>query len=334
MLKRLLALLSRDLLAARRDSLMLYIMVVPIILAVVITLAAPGLNDTSVVFAMLEDDEKSHLQFMERYAKVERFESVEQLERRVLKRDEVTGFLLQPDGSYTIIAQGNESEFVIEAARTYNALYELGSTPEETTAQMLDFGLSVPPLKTKLVNMLILMTVMLSGMLIALGIVEEKQSDTISAINVTPVSQNEFILGKSLIGGMTTLLGIVIAVLITGYVTINWVMILLVGFMSMLLSLVIGFLQGLNSDDIIEAAAGVKMLLLPIAGSIAGYEFLSGKWQWTMYWSPFYWSYKANEQILSGSATWPEVLLYAGLVFALSMVIYLLFMPRIRKGLS
>ncbi len=312
---------------------MIYIFAIPLLLALAIQLFAPGLNDTTFTFAMLQSDQADHIAFMERYAKVELFDTQEELERRILKRDEIAGFIPQPDGTYQIILQGNESVATEQMARAFSALYQLEATKAETTAQVLNFGLTVPPVKTKLVNMLILLTIMLSGMLIALGIVEEKQDNTVHAIQVTPVSQNTFILGKSLIGGLVTLGGIVGALLITGYYGVNWAMILLVGLTSMLLSLLVGFLQGLNSNDIIEAAAGVKMLMLPIAGSIAGYEFLSDEWQWTMYWSPFYWAYKANNEILSGSASWGSVLLAVALVCGLSALVYGISIPKIRKGL-
>ncbi len=330
---KLFTLLRRDLISARRDALMIYIFAIPLLLALAIQLFAPGLNDTTFTFAMLQTDQADHIAFMERYAQVELFDTQEELERRILKRDEIAGFLPQPDDTYQIILQGNESVATEQMTKTFSALYQLGATKAETTAEVLDFGLTVPPLKTKLVNMLILLTIMLSGMLIALGIVEEKQDNTVHAIQVTPVSQNTFILGKSLIGGLMTLGGIVGALLITGYYGVNWAMILLVGLTSMLLSLLVGFLQGLNSNDIIEAAAGVKMLMLPIAGSIAGYEFLSDKWQWTMYWSPFYWAYKANNEILSESASWGSVLLAVALVCGLSALVYGISIPKIRKGL-
>ncbi|MFH1383306.1 MAG: ABC transporter permease, partial [Chloroflexota bacterium] len=131
--------------------------------------------------------------------------------------------------SYEIILQGNESEILEEYAVQLNTLYELGATKEETTAQLISFGRTVPPLKTMLVVMLISMTVMLAGMLIAMGIVEEKAENTINAINVTPLSQTGFVIGKSLLGGAAALLGIIGAVLITGFYDINWFMILLVG---------------------------------------------------------------------------------------------------------
>jgi ABC-type multidrug transport system permease subunit len=223
---------------------------------------------------------------------------------------------------------------VEEYAVLLNTLYELGATEEETTAQLISFGRTVPPLKTMLVVMLISMTVMLAGMLIAMSIVEEKAENTINAINVTPVSQTGFVVGKSLLGGTAALLGIIGAVLITGFYDINWFMIVLVGLTSMILSLVIGFLQGLSSGDVIEAASNVKMVMLPIAGSIAGYEFLADKWQWTMYWSPFYWAYKANIMILSRTADWGTVLLSTAMVIGLSLIVYFAALPKLRKGLS
>ena len=333
MIKKIFAIFKRDLLSSRRDAMATYIMVVPLVLAVGITLFAPGLNDTTVKLAMLKSDDIAHIEYMEQFSKVELFSSMDELERRVEKRDDIAA-IAPTDNSYEIILQGNESEIVEEYAVQLNTLYELGATKEETTAQLISFGRTVPPLKAKLVNMLIAMTVMLAGMLIAMGIVEEKAENTINAINVTPISQTGFVIGKSLLGGAAALLGIIGAVLITGFYDINWFMIVLVGLTSMILSLVVGFLQGLSSEDIMEAAGSVKLLFLPIAGSIAVYELVADKWQWTMYWSPFYWAYKANTMILSKTADWGTVLLSTAMVIGLSLIVYLVSIPKIRKGLS
>jgi ABC-2 type transport system permease protein len=333
MIKKLFVILKKDFINARRDAMATYIMVVPLLLAVGITFFAPGLNDTTVKLAMLKSDDSAHIEYMKQFSKVELFDDVDELETRVKKRDDIAA--LAPTGnSYEIILQGNESDIVEDYVTMLNTLYELGATREETTAQLISFGRTVPPLKTMLVNMLILMTIMLAGMLIAISIVEEKANNTISAINVTPISQTAFVVGKSLFGGIFAMLGIIGALLITGYYDINWFMIVLVGITSMVLSLIVGFLQGLSSEDIMEAAGNVKILFLPIAGSIAGYELLADKWQWTMYWSPFYWAYKANTMILSKTADWGTVLLSTGMVIALSLVVYLVSLPKIRKGLS
>ncbi len=319
--------------SSRRDFMATYIMVAPLLLAIGITLFAPGLNDTTVKLAMLKSDDIEHIEYMKQFAKVELFSSMDELERRVEKRDEIAA-IAPTSHSYEIILQGNESEIMEEYAVLLNTLYELGATREETTAQLISFGRTVPPLKTMLVNMLIAMTIMLAGMLIAIGIVEEKAENTINAINVTPISQTGFVIGKSLLGGAAAMIGIIGAVLITGFYDINWFMIVLVGLTSMILSFIIGFLQGISSADVIEAAGNVKLIVLPLAGSIAGYEFLADKWQWTMYWSPFYWAYKANNLILSKTADWGTVLLCTTMVIGLSLIVYLVALPRLRKGLS
>ncbi len=40
----------------------------------------------------------------------------------------------------------------------------------------------------------------------------------------------------------------------------------------------------------VEAAGSVKLMSLPLAGSIVGYELLAEKWHPFLYWSPFYWA--------------------------------------------
>ncbi len=333
MINKIFIILKRDFVMATRDAMLMYILVIPVLMAVGILLFAPGLNDTTVKFAMLETDNPEHIKFMQENAKVELFASVNDLERRINKRDDIAG-LVPAEKGWEIVLQGNESELTEEYAKLLNSLYELGSTKENSTAEIISFGRTVPPLKTKLVNMLILLIIMLSGMVISISIVYEKSDNTISAMNVTPLSQTGFIIGKSLLGGGTSLISIILSILITGYYSINWIMIIIIGLSSMLLSFIIGFLQGISSEDIMEAAAGVKMLMLPIAGSIAGYELLSDKWQWTMYWSPFYWAYKANDEILSNTADWGSVMLSLGIILLLTLLMYAVLFPKIRKGFS
>ncbi len=76
------------------------------------------------------------------------------------------------------------------------------------------------------------------------------------------------------------------------------------------------------------------MLFLPLAGSVAVAELLSDKWQWVVYWSPFYWTYIGVDKILTYQAEWREVLIYAGIVLLISAIVYVLLMPRIKKGLN
>ncbi|MFP4461612.1 MAG: ABC transporter permease, partial [Thermotogota bacterium] len=176
MFKKILTIFGRDLRSSSRDSMAVYIMVIPIFLAIGITLLAPGLNDTTVNIALLSSDSQEHVGFMKRFAKVELFDSIEALEKRVEKRDDIGAIvpLENNNNQYEILFQGNENEYFKEYVKALNALYEIDSDEVDTTAEIYSFGYNVPPLKSKLVNMLILLSVMLAGMLISITIVEEK----------------------------------------------------------------------------------------------------------------------------------------------------------------
>ncbi|MGM0641938.1 MAG: ABC transporter permease, partial [Thermotogota bacterium] len=184
------------------------------------------------------------------------------------------------------------------------------------------------------VNIAILLNTVLGGMIIGLNIVEEKSDNTISAINITPVSKFQFILGKSLIGLIMPLFGSLVILFMTGYTDINFGQVVLTVIAASFISMLIGFIQGLTSDDVMSAAAGIKVLFLPMIAGVAAKEFLSEAWQRLFYWIPFYWTYTANDEILSYSSTWLNIVLYSIIVVSISFIVYLILAPKIRKGLS
>lgn len=333
MLKRIWSIFIRDLRVNMREFMTLYMMIIPLVLAVGINLLSPGINDTTVNLALIENENPEQAAYFDDFAHVELFSDEQRVEDRVMSRDAVVG-ILPKDNGYYIMTQGNEPESVLEYAKLLNVLYESDVQLEDARSEIIEFGRTVPPLKKMLVNMLLLLISMLAGMLIAMNILEEKVDQTVSAINVTPTSRSAFILGKSLTGMAVALFSSIACLLITGFYNVNLGQAALVVFSSTILSLLIGFIQGINSDDVMEAAGSVKLMFLPMAGSIAGYEFVTGNWQIFFYWSPFYWAYRANDMILSKSGTWPQLILFIGIILAICGAVYALLAPRIVKGLQ
>jgi ABC-type multidrug transport system permease subunit len=333
MLKRIWIIFTRDLKVNTREFMTIYMMVIPLILAVGINFLSPGVNDTSVNLALIKNENPEQAVYFNDFAHVELFSDEQKVEDRVRTRDDVVG-ILPKDNGYYIMTQGNESEMVIEYAKLLNVLYESDVQLEDACSEIIEFGRTVPPLKKMLVNMLLLMISMLAGMLISMNIVEEKADNTVSAINVTPISRRAFILGKGFTGMFVALFSSISVILITGFYTVNLGQAALVVFSLTILSLLIGFIQGLNSDDAMEAAGNVKLMFLPMAGSIAGYELVTGNWRIFFYWSPFYWAYRANDMILSKSGTWPQLIFSIGIILAICGAAYALLAPRIRKGLQ
>ena len=333
MLKKIWIIFIRDLTVNMREFMTLFMMVIPLLLAVGINFLSPSINDTSVNLALIENENPEQAAYFDDFAHIELFSDKQRVEDRVRSRDDVIG-ILPKDNGYFIMTQGNEPESVLEYAKLLNVLYESDVQLEGARSEIIEFGRTVPPLKKMLVNILLLLISMLAGMLIALNILEEKVDRTVSAINVTPTSRSAFILGKSLTGMAIALFSSIACLLITGFYNINLGQAALVVFSTTILSLLIGFIQGLNSDDVMEAAGSVKLLFLPMAGSIAGYEFVKGNWQIFFYWSPFYWAYKANDMILSKSGSWPQLILFIGIILVICGAVYALLAPRIVKGLQ
>ncbi len=333
MFKRIWLIFKRDLKVNLREAMPLYIIIAPILLAVGINLLSPGINDTTVNVALIEGENIAQAEYFNNFAHVEAFENDDDVKTRVMGRDNIVGILREGDGYY-ILTQGNEPESVVEYTKLLKVFYEGDVQIDTANVQLKEFGETVPPLKKMLVNMLLLMIPMLAGMLTALNIVEEKSDKTLSAINVSPTSRTTYILGKSLMGIFITLATSVACIYITGFFEVNIGLLVLIALVSAMLSLMVGFAQGLNSDDVMEAAGSVKLMFLPMAGSVVGYELVNEGWQFFFYWSPFYWAYRANNSILTKTGTLGELLLYVGIIIAICAFVYTLMLPWIKKRLQ
>lgn len=334
MIGKILLIFKRDLKAGFRDFLTLYIIVVPILFAVMINVFSPGINDTTVEIVLLKGENQKQEAYFKQFAKVEALDTIEKIEDRIKKRDDIVGVLPGKNDEYFILTQGNEPDYVVDYVKNLTAFDHYDITIEDSQAEIIDYGRDVPPLKKIMVNIAVMFTSIFGGMIIALNIVEEKKDNTISAIHLSPVSRIGFIAGKSLIGVAIPVVGIFLMLFITGFRSINYFHALLMIVSSCIISILIGFIEGINNDDVMNAAGNMKMLFLPLAGSVAAVELLADKWQPLFYWIPFYWTYKGNDLVLSSSGSWIDIVKYSGLVLAISAVVFVVLAPRIRKGLE
>ena len=334
MFRKLLLIFTRDLKVSLRDFMSLFIILFPFVLAIVVNFLAPGIEDTMVNIALQRDENPGMAEYLDDYAHVSFYTDRTAMEERILARDNVVGIVGQGKTA-VILTQGNEPEAVVDYARLLKTFFEYGRSAADTTAEIRDFGVKTPPIKMLWANMGILLMTALAGMLVSLNIVEEKMDNTISAINVTPISRFAWIFGKCLMGLLLALLGSVILVYFMGVAGhVNFAQLLVLVFAASLISIMIGLLQGLNSDDVMMAVATTKIIMLPLAASVAGYEFLAEKWHWVLYWSPFYWVYKGTIAILNGDMTWGNLALTCGVILVLTAAVFAVTAPRIRQGLE
>lgn len=334
MLKKVFIIFQRDLKTSVRNFLTLYIIVVPVIFAIVINVFSPGINDTTVEIVLLKGENQEQSQYFKQFAQVEELDTLEEVEARVKRRDNIVAVLPDEGDEYFILKQGNEPDYIVDYVKNLLSFdyYDIGT--EDSFSKIVDYGREIPPLKKLMVNTALIFTSILGGMIIALNIVEEKTDNTISAIHLSPVSRLGFIAGKSMIGVVVPLVGALLLLIITGFTGINYLHALIMVSTSCIISILIGFIEGINNDDVMNAAGNMKMLFLPLFGSIAAEELLADKWQFLFYWIPFYWTYKGNDLVLSNKGSWLDIIKYSGIVLAISLLVFIILAPRIRKGLE
>ncbi|QSX04867.1 ABC transporter permease [Sedimentibacter sp. zth1] len=335
-MKKVFSVFRRDLQIVLKDPMALWIGFAPILLAIIIVLVSPGINDSTLQLAVHTSVGSDYIGTLENYAKVEVYDDIKAVEERVLRRDEVIG-MVQAESGIELISQGNESENGLKTAELINSLYELDGLVTAgggSRLSFLTFNEKISPLKLSLSVALLLMTTIISAMVIALGLVDEKADKTIRAANVTPMKQTSYILSKSIIGFLVLIFSSVISLLVLGMAQINWLQMMIMILSAGLLSIIVAFAIGLASSDFIEAAGSIKILMVPMLASVLVYELCSAKWHWTVMWSPFYWAYKGMTEIINHTSSWSGIALYAVIILAICALAFKLCAKNIRKSLN
>lgn len=328
-----LAIFGRDVKVALRQFIMVWIVLAPILIAFIIHLVSPGIADTPVRLAMPTGDDADLLAYMQKYATVELFGTEAQLENRVLKRDDVPAIVPDGAGGHIILAQGNEPKGTIQAVKMFKTYAELGIEANEEAVEIHSFGRTSPPIKVILITGMVVLVTILSGMLIAISIVEEKEDRTIRAIRVAPVSIGSFVAGKSLLGVANCIVSTLLVLAAGGLWRVNLLQAVLIALAASLTGFVVGFLTGLSSDDFIGAAASIKILVIPAIAPILVSELAPEKWHRLLWWDPFYWAYRGIKGVLAQTTGWGDVLLCAGMVAGITALVYLFTLPIVKKKL-
>lgn len=171
-------------------------------------------------------------------------------------------------------------------------------------------------------------------MLIVLNLVEEKMSNTLSALHVTPISKAQIVIGKGLLGFVLSIFGSFAAVFILGFEGVHYGMLGVTVFSIAWISMIIGFGIGVVNKEPISAIASMKITFVPVLASIFGAIYLPTNWLFVLYWSPFYWSYLNIRDILMQESQWSFVLRNNGMILVITLLVFMGLRPRIKRGLN
>jgi ABC-2 type transport system permease protein len=333
-MKKILAIVGRDIKNGTRDWLIIYLTIAPILFAFIIRALIPSVSSSGLNVVLMEGADNALTEHLSTFATVEYASDMEKMEERILRMDDVFGVIPDSNG-IEILKQGNETgnmDIVLASILDKYAQTDLPDAP--VIVEFSDVGWEMSPLKQQGGNIIIIFTAILGGMLILLNLVEEKMSNTISAINVTSATRLEFVVGKGLLGFILPIVGSICVVLILGFESINYPMLIVSLVGIALISIIIGFSIGVVNDEPIAAIASMKVTFIPVLASVFGYMYLPDRWQFVLYWSPFYWAYDSINDILMQDAIWTQIARNSTIILVITAAVFALLKKRIEQGLN
>lgn len=288
MFKRIGSLLVKDLVYCGRENILVYIIVLTLILAIGAMLFLPALEQRDIRIAVDSSVAPEIARQLEAYGKVEYFADYEQLQDRVMAFDDVPGIYFT-NGEYIVLLEGNEEVGVQEIPGMILESIIYGEDMVDLSTVSL--GRESSPVREYTAMFFLMAMFQVGGIYIGLSIVDERQSGAIRALAVTPINTFEYMLGKSILGLLTTLtLTIVVATILLGPEIIDYRQLLVWIIASLGITIFIGFLIGLAGNNMITAIALMKIIGLFISGVPLAALLLPDQLKWLLYPFPNYWS--------------------------------------------
>jgi len=328
-MKMILNMVKRDLIRSRRDNILIYIILSPVILAVVAALLMPSVTSNRINGFVTPGVYQTFGAELDKLGFVQVVKNEAEVEEAVALEGDGYG-LIESNGSYSIILEGDEGvsfENSLEG-RIVGPLINGVSNDENDAAKLA-------MIKGYTIVMLLMLTLLLGGMTAGFLMVEERAQKTMASMSISPVSILNYMLSKSILSFMIPLImGAVVAVITMGtdWSLSSYLIASVAGFPA---GIILGLFLGYAADSQITALAVVK-LTMPVFLSIPFASiFVPRSLSFLFYIFPNYWTFKTLETAFLGNmAQYQNILLPGLLSLGTGMVVLVLFMPKVAKRIG
>lgn len=326
-----------------------YVVIVPVVILIILRTFLPSVESTSANIAIVASGPNAVAQDiieeLDSFADVSTYDTIEDMERKLRGAGSAEGLYWDPTAEQyvSVLERTSEGNTIFSvAARVirqhtfrknnsnapYINQYTHGVPPE------LADRTKTSPVATIGGAIFIVFMLIISGFLIGLTIVNDKEEGTIQAIRISPVNKVDYFIGKSIYPLLVMLLYTIVGMLVLKLIHVNILQTYLVVVVSYSVALLFGLVLGALGKNENEAIGYGKLLSTIVALSILGGTLLPDKWQWAVWWSPLYWIYDILEEVFTESATWGVLGWKSAVVVGLTGIYFILLRKKIVKGLS
>jgi len=295
---RILSIIKKDYTLALRDSIALYIIIGPLLLAFAVRLFLPSVEDVKFNMAAEQSISSQTIEALSQYGEVEIFDSKDDVIHRVNMTDAIPGLVLE-EGQIRVIFEGNEPQATIQTYTTLlekvlldNSDYALSSLSDDLDKPML-YGL---------MSTIIIMTALfLGGTVSGFNMVAEKDTKVIRSMAVTPLKMHTYLFSRGIVAIVTSLIiGLLSAIILSG-ITVNYFNLTLVLLASSPLIVIITLMIGRLADNQINSIAAIKIIMpvyltLPLASL-----FIPQSLQVILYPLPNYWAFISLQSVFNAA---------------------------------
>jgi ABC-2 type transport system permease protein len=292
---RVRTLISKDLLYASRDNILVYSLAFPVVFALLFGLFLPMLENMELAFAIDPSVPATMVERLHAYGRILPLGSVEQVRERVERFDDVPGIYREGD-RYVVLLEGNEEEAIKQLPGAIIE-YLLGTGPEPDI-NTVTMGRTSSLAREYGAILLSLTCITIGGLAIGLSIVEDRETRTIRALSVTPVRTGAYLAGKSAFGlSSSFLLALASAAIILGRGH-NYLGLAPALATSLLWGLATGFVMGYLCPNQLTAIALLKFIAMGLLGIPVAAMVMPARFKWVLYPFPNYWSFEAMRRVL------------------------------------
>lgn len=328
-MKRIINFILKDITVARRDNIILYMLIAPLLIAFIMRLFIPSLESSTVAFAVDVSQGTEFAEKLKGYGKVYVMQDDAATRERVGKTDDVIG-ITATEGKYTVILEGNENDEIKEAAYVVLADITRGQRIAQYSINNTGGGKSL--IKEYSAILIILMSVLIAGMSAGFNIIDEKESGAVRAISVTPLRMWQYLAARSIIITVFALILSLLSTLILLGTRVNLLYTAVGTLFCSGIAILLGILIGGFAENQIKGIAMVKVIAFPFTIIPVASIFIPQKWQALLYIFPNYWMFRIFFNIfvkVDISGFW----LSAVITLAISAVFLLLLIFPLKKRL-